>query len=689
MTAIALVALLAAAQAARPFTIEELLQTRRLDDVQVAQGGKRAAFTVRQKNLAENRDGRDVWMLDLPAGAPRAFTRDGHSDHPRFSPDGKRLLLVSERAGGESQLFVFDLEAGGDGKKLTSFHGGAAEGIWSPDGKLIAFTAEVNPTCAGKTAEVEACTKQHAEERAKNKLKAHLVDRLFYRHWNEWRDQKRTHLFVMPAEGGAPLDLTPGDADWPTWRLGGGGDFSFAADGKTIYVSHKPAKGEAWHTNSDLYAIPTAGGAPRPLTADNPGDDASPLVSPDGRHLAYRAQARDGYESDLWRLRIIDLSTNKHAPLADFGDDAGAMRWKPDSSGLIVEVQKHGRPTMISVSLDGKTAPFSPSPAGGDFAVLADGSVLLIASGMNRPPELYRLPAGGTLQRLSSFNTEQYSGLDLGAAPEEQWIEARDGAKVHSFILKPPGLAKGARAPLVVLVHGGPQGAWEDQWGMRWNPSVYAARGYIVLMPNPRGSSTYGHQFEEQISKDWGGLVYDDVLRSVDAAEKRADVQPGNACAAGASYGGYLVDWIAGHSTRFKCLVSHAGVFDLVSEYNTTEELWFPEFEIGGTYWDNPDAYRKWSPSSYVQAFKTPTLVSLGELDYRVPMEQSFGMFTALQRRGIESKLLDFPDEGHWINKPRNSALFHHTVLDWIDAHLKQKTGPAATAAAAPESSPE
>ncbi len=670
----ALLAALLAAPAPRPFTPEELLQTHRLDDVQLSPDGKRVAFSVRQKNLADNRDSRDVWMLELPGGAPRAFTRDGHSDHPRFSPDGKSLLVVSER-GGESQLHLFDLEGGGDGKRLTSAHGGAAEGVFSPDGRLIAFTAEVNPACAGSFAEVDACTKKHAEDRAKNKLRAHLTDKLLYRHWNEWRELKRTHVFVMAADGEGPRDLTPGDGDWPTFRLGGAGDLSFSRDSKTIFVSHKRPAGEAWHTNSDLFALPVSGGAPRPLT-DNPGDDFGPVPSPDGKWLAYRAQARDGFEADQTKLRLLELASGRIVPMAELPDDAGSVRWKADSSGLVVEMQRAGRVYLSDVSLDGRVATFSDSAATGDFALAPDGAAIAVVSAINRPPELYRIPAGsGAPQQLTRLNAEQYSGLDLGPAAEEQWVKSSDGARVHSFIVKPP-MKRGDKLPLLVLVHGGPQGAWEDQFSMRWNAAAFAARGYIVLLPNQRGSTGYGEQFKEQISQDWGGLAYEDVMRSVDAAEKRPDVQPGHTCAAGASYGGYLINWIAGHTERFQCLVSHAGVFDLVSEYGSTEELWFPEWEFGGPYWEKPDAYRKWSPSSYVQHFKTPTLVTMGELDYRVPIEQPLGMFSALQRRGVESRLLDFPDEGHWINKPRNSQLWYRTVLDWIDTHAKRTRSP-------------
>src|SRR5712671_5975250 len=595
--------------ARRPFTPEELLATRRLDDPQASPDGKQVAFTVRQKSLELNRDVKDVWLQPLAGGPARQFTRDGRSEHPRWSPDGKQLLVVSQRAGQEqAQLWVYDLASGGDPRQVTSLFFGTDAGVWSPDGRWIAYTSEVYPGCAGDTGAVDACDRKRFEERKASKIEARIVDHLFARHWTEWKDGKRTHVFVQPAQGGAPRNLTPG----------------------------------------------------------NPGDDASPKPSPDGRWLAWVAQARNGYESDQWKLMLMDRRSGMVSVIGDFGDDVGAFAWRRDSSGLIAAVQSQGRNYLNTVSLEGKVARFSESPASGDFALAPDGSVAFVQSGMVRPPELSLLAPGAQPKRLTAFNQEQYAGVDMPADPQDLWVTAKDGVKVHSFVVRPPG---GQRAPLLLLIHGGPQGAWEDEWGMRWNEAAFAARGYVVLAVNFRGSTGYGRAFEEQISGDWGGQAYDDLMRSVEAAEKLPYVLPGHTCAAGASFGGYMIDWIAGHTDRFKCLVSHDGVYDLAAEHGSTEELWFPEWEMRGTPWDNPEAYRTWSPSTYAKNFRTPTLVVQGELDFRVPVEQGLGMFTALQRQGVESRLLYFPDEGHWVLKPRNSQLWYHTVFDWIRSH--------------------
>ncbi|MFL5369326.1 MAG: prolyl oligopeptidase family serine peptidase [Myxococcales bacterium] len=661
-----------AALAGRPFTPEELLATKRLDDPQISPDGKLVAFTVRQKSLELNRDVKDVWIVPFQGGAPRQFTRDGRSEHPRWSPDGKKLLIVSQRAGqDQAQLWLYDLASGGDPQQVTSLIFGADLGTFSPDGKWIAYTSEVHPGCSGTTAEVDACVKKRVEEQQASKVSARIVDHLFARHWTEWKEGKRAHVFVQPAAGGPARDLTPGDSDWPTWRLGGADDLAFTTDGKEIIVSAKPAQREAWSTNGDLWAIPVpGGGAPKNLTADNPGDDARPRPSPDGRYLAWLSQARDGYESDQWKLKLRDLKSGRVSVIGDFDDDVGTFVWRRDSSGIVASVLQKGRFYLNTVSLDGKVARFSDAATGDDFDVAPDGSVAVVVSGMARPPELATQARGAAPKAVTRFNADQYAGIDMPPAPTDLWVDGKDGSKVHSFVLKPPGLS--GRAPLLLLIHGGPQGAWEDQWGMRWNEAAFAAQGYVVLTVNPHGSTGYGHAFEEEISRDWGGLAYDDILRSVDAAEKLPFVEPGRTCAAGASYGGYMIDWIAGHTDRFRCLVSHDGVYDIAAMYGSTEELWFPEWEMGGPPWEVPETYRKWSPSTYVKNFKTPTLVVQGELDFRVPVEQGLGMFTALQRQGVESRLLYFPDEGHWVLKPRNSLLWYRTVFDWIRSHSAQ-----------------
>ena len=653
--------LIALLLAARPFTPEELLKTRRPEDVQVSPDGRWAAVTVRQKNLETNHDDRDVWLLSLQNGGARQFTRNAHSEHARWSPDGKRLLIVRD-----GQLWLYPLD-GGDGEQLTSLPTGADAGIFSPDGRFIAFTSDVYPECGAD----DACNKKKADEREKSGVKARIVDHLFARHWTEWKEGKRTHVLVMPASGGPARDVTPLDSDWPSFRLGGGDDFKFTSANELI-ISSKPAQKEAWSTNGDLWHIGRDAAAPKDLTEDNPGDDAQPRPSPDGHWLAWTSQARDGYEADEWRIKFKDLRSGKVTVASLEPDEVSGIAWRRDGKGLVASVVSKGRFYLEYVAPDGTHRRFSPSPSGDDFDLAPDGTAVLVNAGITHPPEVYTQRPGGKMERLSHFNDEQYAQLDLGSL-DEMWLDSGDGAKVHSWIVRPAG-AQGRKLPLLVLIHGGPQGSWEDAWTMRWNAAVFAARGYVVVMTDFHGSTGYGEKFKEEISGDWGGLPFDDVMRATDAAEKLPDVETGRTCAAGASFGGYMIDWIAGHTDRFRCLVSHDGVYDLAASYGSTEELWFPEWEFRGPPWANRALYQKWSPSSYAQNFKTPTLVVQGELDFRVPAEQGMGMFTALQRQGVESRLLWFPDEGHWVLKPRNSKLWYHTVLDWISEHSKPST---------------
>jgi dipeptidyl aminopeptidase/acylaminoacyl peptidase len=662
------IALIAALLAARPFTPEELLRTRRPEDVQVSPDGRWASVTVRQKNLDENRDAKDVWLISLATGEGKQFTRNGRSEHARWAPDGRALLISRE-----SQLWLYPLD-GGDPRQITTLSTGADNGVFSADGRLIAFTSDVYPDCRGGGAGSagdgrslqggaleDACDKRHTEEHEKGP-KARIINHLFARHWTEWKDGKRTHIFIQAVDGGAAKDVTPYDSDWPSWSLGGGDDFQFTPENDLV-VHSKPAEREAWSTNGDLWLV-GENGIKKNLTEINEGDDAQPRLSPDGKYLAWTSQARDGYESDQWRLKIRDRRTGAEHLITLGSDDVGTIVWRRDSNGLVVSSTQKAHMVLESVKLDG-THEIIVKDASDDFALTPDGTPVFVNAGITHPPEVFK---GATPTRLSHFNDDQYKGLDLGTI-QDLWLDG-----VHSWIVRPAG---NQRHPLLVLIHGGPEGSWEDGWSMRWNLAAFAARGYVVVATDFHGSTGYGQKFKESIVGDWGGQPFQDIMKATDAAERLPFVEPGHTCAAGASYGGYMIDWIAGHTDRFRCLVSHDGVFDLVSMYGSTEELWFPEWEFHGPPWQNPELYHRLSPSTYVANFKTPTLVVQGELDFRVPVEQGLGMFTALQRRGVESRLLYFPDEGHWVLKPRNSQLWYHTVLDWIDAHARPRTASA------------
>ena len=430
----------------------------------------------------------------------------------------------------------------------------------------------------------------------------------------------------------------------------------------------------ATSTNTDLFTVPLTGGEPKKITI-NLAPDSSPQYSPDGKYIGYRSHSRPGYESDRWQLSVYDRVTGATRPLTDALDRwVASFAWSPDSMRLVFTTEDRGRQGIHMVWLNGggSQAIVSGAMTFDDMQFTPDGKTL-IYSGQSgsQPVELYRAVSGSAQTQLTHLNDDLLAGYSL-APLEEFSVEGAEHARVSSFLVKPPGFRAGRKYPVLFLIHGGPQGAWGQMWSYRWNAQVFAAAGYVVIMPNPRGSVGYGQKFTDEINQDWGGRAYEDIMATVDFVASQSYADPDRMAAAGASYGGYMIDWMLGHTQRFKVLVSHAGVYDLRSEAGATEELWFPIWEFAGMPWDNPDLYAKWSPSYYVKDFKTPTLVTHGELDFRVPYTQGLQLFTALQMQKVPSKLLIFPDEGHFILKPQNTVLWYDTVLTWIDEWLKK-----------------
>jgi dipeptidyl aminopeptidase/acylaminoacyl peptidase len=647
---------------ARPLELADQFKVWRLSDVAVSPDGRLVAFTSSTQDREAN--GRRVALYVMPAagGAPQLVTSAGKvNEAPRWAPDGRTLAFTSDHEKDTPQIFVVEFDAAGKPggeRRVTDIADGASSPQWSKDGRWLVFVSEVQ-----------------VEKRPPG-VKWHEAREGFPRHWKMWRDGKRQHLFVVPAAGGPARDITPGDQDSPTWRLLEPIDYAFAPDSRGIVYSSKPAKGEAWSTNSDLWLVPITGGKPQKLTT-NPADDSTPRFSPDGKRLAWRAQSRPGYESDRFRLMVMDWPKGKPREVSPGWDSSVKdFTWSRDGQSIWIIAENGTHVTLWEVAATGgepramsndfSVADFDPAPGGGAFAVLATSV---------NAPEIYRITSEKP-QRLTHVNDEILRGVEF-TRMEPIETQGSDGATIHGLLLKPNGLHLGGKYPLLVFVHGGPQGAWHDDFGtIRWSPQLYAARGYAVLMPNPRGSTGYGQAYEDGVNHDWGGKPFDDIMRLVDAAAKVPWIDAKRSCALGASYGGFMINWIAGHTDRFKCLVTHASLFDQWSMYYETEELWFPEWEFGGPPWAAPDAYNKWSPSRYVEKFKTPTLVTHGELDFRVPYTQGLAMYTALQRRGVESQLLVFPDEGHFVSKPQNVEKWLGTIWDWVDGHLGVKRRP-------------
>jgi dipeptidyl aminopeptidase/acylaminoacyl peptidase len=652
----------------RTYTIQDLLKVRRVGDPQISPDGTQVAFTVGDVNYDENRVVTQIYVVPLAGGSPKQLTdAQTSSTAPRWSPDGKKIAYVH---GGQ----IWTMDSDGDDKdQLTKISTGAAAPVWSPNGNWIAFTSDVYPDCKD-----EECNKTKEAQGEASKVKAHITTRLLFKHWDEWRDVKRTHVFVVSSKGGTARDLTPGDFDSPPYAASSGVDFSFSPDSQEIAYLRNPDKVEATSTNSDIYIVPLAGGTPKNITGNNRGYDVGPVYTKDGSTILYRSQATAGFEADRWRLMAYNRASGVSKELLrGFDEQVDELALSSDGN-VYFTAGERGKSPIFRVGIGGGTAQkVVASVFATNLKITPDGKTLVFASSsISSPVEIYVANTDGTgVTALTSVNSALLSSANLKNVEEVEWTGAL-GRKIHGFIVKPNNFDTNKKYPLVVLIHGGPQSAWNDNWGYRWNPQVFANAGYVVFAPNPRGSTGYGQQFVNEISGDWGGKAYVDIMNGVaDVVRRNTYIDRNRIGAAGASYGGYMINWILGHNEdprfRFKVLVSHDGVYNLTSMYGGTEELWFPEWEFKGTPWTNPTMYSRWSPHNFVSKFNTPILIIHGELDYRVPIGEGLQLFTAVQKRGVDSKLLVFPDEGHWVLKPQNSNLWFNTVLDWLDKYLQ------------------
>ncbi len=656
-----------------PITVRDLFQFKRLADPQISPDGKLVAYVVGTVDLDANSSASTLWLAPNAGGAPRQLTTTTKKDrHPRFSPDGRSILFESNRSG-ENQLWIIDL-AGGEARQLTTIATEASTGIFSPDGKQIAFVSAVYPEFSHKPyAESNAANKKRAEEITKNPVKARTFTRLFYRHWDSWVEDKRQHLFVMPAAGGEPRDVTPGDRDgYPTSSTFSlGDDFTFSPDNKYLVYTAPPARDEAWSTNYDIWRVPVGGGTAENLTAANLAADSYPRYSPDGKRLAYRAQKVPGFEADQWEIVIQNAGAAPRVLTEAVDASAEQFLWAADGASLFFQADQQGRATISRVAVaDGRVTPFLTGRTYGSLTRSSDGKAMACTgASMRMPPEVLSVDPQGKTSNISHANDGLLAGLDL-PTPESVEVPGAGGTPMQMWILKPPGFDPKKKWPLVYLVHGGPQGAWEDAWSFRWNPEVWAAQGYVIALPNPRGSTGFGQKYTNEISGDWGGKCFDDLMAGLAYLEKQPYIDVDRMAAAGASFGGYMMNWFAGHTDKFKTLVTHCGVYNFDAMYATTDELWFDEFEHGGAPWKNRESYEKFSPHRFAQNFKTPMLVIHNDLDFRVPISEGHQLFTTLQRLGVPSKMINFPDEGHWVLKPANSLYWHEQIFAWLKEYV-------------------
>ncbi len=694
--------LCAFAQDKHPFTFEDMMQLKRIGEPSVSPDSKWVAFSAVDVDLEKNTKSSHLWIVPIAGGEARRLTPETGSgeDRIRFSPDGNRVLFESAKDGG-SQIWVQDFDTGngsltGEPHKFTSISTEASGGLWSPDGDYILFVSSVYPECPN-----DACNKAKDEEKAKSKVKAKIFTQLMFRHWTSYFDGKYSHLFIVPTGACAPKgtctprDLTPGAHDVPPFSLGGQEQYSFSPDSREVAYTSNIDEVQATSTNSDIFIVPVNGvGEPKKITT-NPGSDSTPLYSPDGKYIAYRAQLRGGYESDRFRLMLYERATGKITDMTpNFDRWVDSMAWSPDSKTIYFTAENEGEAPIYELHVGAEdhwpqelVAGFNDSPtptADGKMLVFDRMSIaapneiysaplLFPQCRMAFPPNAYSLPDCllAKTQPVTKLNQPVLSQVEMQPL-ESFWFSGADKEKVQGFVVKPPNFDAGKKYPVKYLIHGGPQGAWGDDWSYRWNPELFAANGYVVVMVNFHGSTGYGQKFIDAINGNWGGAPYQDLMLGLDYAEKNDPyIDKNRECALGASYGGYAINWIEGHTTRFKCLVSHDGMFNTESAYGTTEELWFNEWEFKGTPWTNRELYRKWSPALFATNFKTPILVVHGQLDYRLDVSEGFQMFTTAQRLKIPSKMLYFPDEGHWVLKPQNSRLWYKTVNDWVDQWTK------------------
>ena len=658
--------------AERAFTYTDMLNANRLSDPRVSPDGRHVVYNVRATDMEANRGVSSLMIQNLNGeGEPRRLAiSDGGANTARWGSDGALYFLSGRSA--SSQVWKTD-PTGATATQVTDLPLDVNAYRLSPDASKVVVSLAVYPTCDDL-----ACSVARGTEAAARKSTGQVYDRMFVRHWDTWADGTQNHLFVVNADGsGDPVWVTHGfDGDTPSKPFGDESEFTFTPQGDAVVFSARVAgQSEPWSTNFDLFRTDgLTGESFTNLTDENDAWDTGPVFSPDGRTLAYRAMARPGFEADRWQIVLMDVATGaKRQVAANWDRSADSLQWSADGRNLYVVAGDVGQTRLFSIDVaNGAVVPIT-GPGHVSAVELTPSGFVFAQDSLTSPSELFvKTFRGREMPRqITDVNPELDARL-FGEA-EQFNFPGWNGETVHGYVIKPAGYVEGRKYPVAFLIHGGPQGSFGNSWSYRWNPESYAGAGYAVVMIDFHGSTGYGQAFTDSISEHWGDRPLEDLQKGWAAAQEKYSFLDGdNACALGASYGGYMINWIAGRwSDEFKCLVNHDGVFDVRGMGYSTEELWFTEWEYGGTVYDNPEGYERFNPVNHVSEWKTPMLVVQGDLDYRIPTAQGLSTFTALQRRGIESRLIVFPDENHWVLKPQNSLQWHNEVFRWLDQHLQ------------------
>ncbi len=659
------------AQTKRAMTIDDLITAVRLGDPQISPDGKQVVFARTTTELATGRRNTDIWTVPADGSAqPKELIGGEKAENtPRFTPDGKRIAFISTRDGAP-QVYIADADGRGI-KQVTKISAGVQTPlVVSPDGRKVAFVSDVFPQCKD-----EDCNKRTRETIEKDPAKVRVLSSLPFRHWDEWRSNIRHHVFVADIDGGETRDITPGDFDSPP-HFYEDNAIAFSPDSRAVaFVSNREGRDrEMMSTNQDVWLVPVTGGSPKQITT-NPAAENQPIFSPDGTQLAIHSQRRAGFESDRWYIDLYDQSTGMKRTLFESPDlSVDDVAFAPNSRSIFFTTAEKGLANLYMIPVSGGTPKLISKGGSINQIHAGPGFILFAKSTLTSPAELFRVAFDGSATRQLTHENATWLNQTAMTQPESLTVSGAGGASIQYWLLKPPNFDPSKKYPTVFLIHGGPQGDWADGWSYRWNPALWAAQGWLIAAPNPRGSFGFGQKFVDEISQDWCGKVMVDLYAVFDAVTKLPFVDPQDTAIAGASYGGYAVDWLIGHTDRFKTAVTHDGVFNLETRSLESEELWFTDWESGGP----PSSaaarrhFARCSPHLSADKIKTPTLVITNEQDFRVPVDQGLQLFTALRRNGVASQALVFTDEGHWVLGAMDSKRWHESVFGWIKRYVGQ-----------------